>query len=360
MNNIYKIKIFHNLIFSLLLVQPFLGATTLTAIQITVEIILIIFLSISFLTQKHEPNHLILLIILLLVSAISLIKNDIFVFLLNFKIYLLSILTLIFASKLKYIPKLFFNILFVLLVTYPFITKIFDFWFLESLPFFEKKSVYIYSRPVGILGNPHSSSQLTALFFFFFYNKKKYLLSIIALFALFFYSSSTALLAIVGQIIYNFVFYVIKLKIKPVYFIVLTILVFYFSVNLVAIYQENNNDDFLRLSSASVILPMLFDLNYYKGIFNIYPISSEMFVMNQENTFADVGNEIGLIKIIIEGGVILSFAYLFNVFKKINYFFIFIFLTMFHYTYIMVQPLFLFSLILINKQLNEKNSSCNY
>jgi hypothetical protein len=359
LNNNHVSADLNSVIFFLMLIQPFLGATSLSFIQIFTETLLIILLTYSFLNQKQELNHYILIILLIFVSIFSFALNNINVFLLDFKIYLLSILTLMFAAKFQNVPRFFFKLIFLLLVTYPFLPFFLNLWFLESLPFFEKKATYLNYRPVGILGNPHSSAQLTSLFFFYYFHKKKYFTSIIAILAVILYSSTTALLAISGQIIYNLVFYILKIKIKPLFFILIVLFFFYLSINIVNYIQDNSASDVLRISSATVILPMLFDVNYYNGIFNFYPISSDSFITEQEKTFANVGNEIGLIKIILEGGIFLAMFYLYNVFKKTQYFFIFLFLTMLHYTYIMIQPLFLFVCIIINKQIYEKNTSYN-
>lgn len=335
-----KIK-FSGLLFCLMLIQPLLGATILKEIQIATEVLIIILLSQIFLQKKFKYDLLILFIMFILVSISSLCINNFFVFALNFKIYLITILILFYYSRFKHIPDLLINIIFSILFLYPLFVRVFNIWPIESMPITnENGKSFLYSRPIGFFGSPHASSQFAAIYLLYYINKKKYLMSLFAIAALLLYNSSTAIFALLGQFFYNTICTITNKKINPLVFLILVIVILFLSLSIWDSMDLSGSNDF-RLSSAKVIVPMIFDLNYYQGVLSVFPKSSDDLIAVQMNTFSEIGNEIGLIKIVVEGGVILSLTFLIVLFKRIKNISIFIMLTLLHYSYIMILPLFL-------------------
>jgi len=170
--------------------------------------------------------------------------------------------------------------------------------------------------------------------------------------SLFLYSSWTAVLALFVNISYIYLKKYIKIKVNPILFLTVILLISFFSLELILIYFKDIEGS--RFYSLEIMSNMLFDINYYKGIFSFIPQSHDLFIMKQEQTFADVGNELGIVKIIIEGGILLSTVSLFLIFTKLNNFNLFFIITLFHYSFFINMPFIFYFAIMINKEINQK------
>jgi hypothetical protein len=112
-----------------------------------------------------------------------------------------------------------------------------------------------------------------------------------------------------------------------------------------------------RYYSAKIILDQLFEPEYYKVIYkNFYPIRySDYFEISGDN-IESLASEVGLIKVVVEGGSILGFLTLFLFIKKIKLYRIFIIVSLMHYTHIISTPFFLYLMLYYNNQVHFKNS----
>ena len=86
---------------------------------------------------------------------------------------------------------------------------------------------------------------------------------------------------------------------------------------------------------------MIFDTSYFNGI-SLFPLNHDYFVLQQESYFFDVGNEIGLIKVLVEGGVILGIYILYFIIKKVKFYAVFLLFTLLHYSFFINVPIVLF------------------
>jgi hypothetical protein len=351
---------YNYLIIILMIVLPILGTTSFNAFQIFLEILLWLLLIYGII--KHEINRIEFAIILvfLLIFIGSSFVNNITSILINFKLFGLFIFSLIYFNKVDFFPKkLLYGFLY-LNVIYAILAKIFNFWIIESLPFFVKQDVYLGSRPVGLLGSPHATSNFLSLFLLYLmYQGKQRVIQLIIIFALYLYSSWTAVLALILNIIYFWLEKIVKIKINPYLFILSGLLVAFIGMEIFINFFKDVEE--IRFYSLEIMAPMLFDVNYYKGIFSFFSSNHDLLILKQENTFADVGNELGIVKIIVEGGIILSFLSLYLILKRINYFVVFFIVTLFHYSFFINMPFIFFFAVFANKEirkyLNQSNVS---
>jgi hypothetical protein len=349
---------YNYLIVILMMVLPILGATSFNAFQIIVELFLWLLLIYGIIKYKINRIELGIILVFFFVFIGSLFANKITTILLNFKIYGLFVFSLIYFNKVDFFPKkilygfLYLNIIYVVLA------KIFNFWIIESLPFFVKQDVYLGSRPVGLLGSPHATSAFLSLFLLYLmYQGKKRVIQLIVIIALYLYSSWTAVLALILNIIYYWLVKIVKIKINPYLFILSGLIVAFIGMEILLNFFKDVEE--IRFYSLEIMAPMLFDINYYKGVFSIFPSNHDLLVLKQEQTFADTGNELGIVKIIVEGGIILSFLSLYLILKRINYFIVFFIVTLFHYSFFINMPFIFFFAVSANKEiqkhLNESN-----
>ena len=339
-----------------MLVQPLLGSTSFDTLQISLELIYWIFLIYAFLKLKHYTSIYFLITLYIFSNIGSFFLNDIHTFLLNLKIYGLFIFTLIYFSKVYFYPK---NILYFFLylnILYAVLAKHFNIWIIESLPFFNKQDAYLFSRPIGLLGSPHATSTFLCIFFLYlFHNKKEKVLQLLIFYSLYLFSSWTVVIGLIVSIIYLWIIRFIKYRLSPFLFFILGLFISFIGIEFILSFSKEI--ELSRFYSLEIMAPMLFDYNYYKDIFHIFPSSHDILISNQEKTFASVGNELGIVKIIVEGGVLLSLTSLYFLFKKIDIYVIFFLVTLLHYSFFINMPFILFSVISFTNEI--KNSTTN-
>ena len=68
-------------------------------------------------------------------------------------------------------------------------------------------------------------------------------------------------------------------------------------------------------------------------------------------------NEIGLIKIVVEGGIFLAIALLFHIFKYSKYILVFLIVSSLHYTFIVNIPFSLFLILQLNQKISNARLS---
>ena len=110
-----------------------------------------------------------------------------------------------------------------------------------------------------------------------------------------------------------------------------------------------------RVYSFEILVPMFFDINFYNEVFALFPRSHDMLIAQQESSFASVGNEMGFVKIFTEGGVPMALITLYAIIKRCNYFTVFFFITLLHYSFFVNMPFILFVSMTFNKDLRAMN-----
>jgi hypothetical protein len=336
----------------LLLIQPILSATIFDNIQILVEIFLFILLGFGLSKSKFNRDDILILTVFLIVSIGSFFINEFSTFLLNFKIFGLFIFIIIYFQKVHFFPKQVIFIFIYFNVAYAFLTEIFNVWIFESTWFFDRQEAYLYSRPIGFLGSPHSTSTLLAIFFLFLIETKgSRIHKLFIISSLFIYSSWTVVLALFISCLYYYINRVIKLKINPFYILVFGLATIFSLTE--EIMRLAGDIEGSRSFTLNIMLAMIFDLDFYRGVFAFFPRDYNQFILQQEKTFATIGNELGFIKVFIEGGFILAIASFYLILKRTKWVTIFFLVTLFHYNYFINMPIILYFAISLSQQIDK-------
>lgn len=346
----------------LMLASAILGSTIFGAFQVICEIILLVLLVNGVFKIKLNQIDILLLMIFLIISLFSIIRNNFIDFALNFKIYGLFVFTFIYFRKIYFYPKNLIRILHVsncILVFHQYITGHF---IVESAWFFGDYKGYANDRPVGVFLVPHVSAFFIAVYVIYIVKlNKAYARSLFFLIFLFMISSLTSTAALFVQLsqqALNFVagkFNYLKISIGwsvklgliigPILFLSI------YSVEFLEYLKAQGG--YTRYYSIEIILNQLFDSRFFSDIFDIVPRSYHTFLLNQEKIFTDFGNEIGLVKVFVEGGFILGLLTLFVLISRLKHYNLFIFVTFLHYSFVINMPFMLFLIMMYNFQIEK-------
>ena len=169
-------KYLNKLIILTLIFHAFISSTNLNVVQISIEICLILFFlfSLLYFKIKFTKLELFLIILLFFSGLISANTNSFLIFILNFKVFLLPILSLMYFTKFNVRPYLIKTMLIinVLFFLYQILFNRLPFQFILK-PFIGSYAVYLNSRPLGLFLNTHYSSYILAIFLIYYTFKKK-------------------------------------------------------------------------------------------------------------------------------------------------------------------------------------------
>ncbi len=343
------------LVFILFLIA-LLSETKFNILQQLLETVTILYLTYNILLTKISRNELYLISLFLFVSIGALFTNTVVGFLLNFKIFLLAILTLIYFKKklvsLKIIEIIVFLNIFILLYQ-----VIFNIYLLPTKNLGLKFEGLIDSRPLGLFFNTHMSAFVIACYFIYRSNKSKfYLHNFIGSILIFLFSSKFVLFAFIGNFISRF-----KLLFNSL--IIFTVIIFFAIIFLIS-------NDYLYLFpiSGRFILQQLFDISSYKALINPFPQDYNNYLELQKISYKsdnigdlsgnEIGNEIQLFTLYIEGGFLLASMYLYYFLKSIKSFRIFLFLSLIHYGFV-TTPFIIFLIINFQNQIDLDSNETN-
>ena len=356
-----KKVILDDVIVILLLVQGFLGTTNLNNLQIILELILIILLFTNV-QNIFVKRNFILFSVFIISSIFSFIINPIDGFMLNVKIFIICIMSLFYFENKMHSHFIYVEYFIMLNVLYMFAFKYLEVRSIEYLNIYTTN----YDRAQGLFGSPHNAAYVLGIYTIYLFLKKKWFRFIFIFNGLLYTSSYTAILAFFGQI----VFYIVNTikKINPIIFLAISLGILYLLKGIIledcqiwaldelehgeTVYDDNctYKNHIPRWYSLEVMLPMIFDYRYWMDIFNLYPQPYSTYVIdNYPNRWA---NEIGLIKVFIEGGFILSLLLLGRFYKIFRIIIVFLFLSSLHYMFIVNIP---FSLYLALQCVNRIN-----
>ena len=338
------------LIFFLFIIS-IISSTNLKWLQKALEVfsILYLFFGIS-LKYKIQKNSIYLFTTFIFFSLVSIISNPFIEFLLNFKIYLLAILVLIYFED-KVIQTILLDII---VYTNIFILLVKIFFNVYLIPVnglgigFQE---LLDSRPLGLFLNPHLSAYVAGIYFIFkSFERKNIIYDVIGGVLIFLFGSKFTLFAYIGSFISRSKFiFKILLIIASLFFIGL---IFILSTDYIYLFP----------TSGRFIFQQMLDLSSYKALTNFYPHDYSRYLGTQIVEMDDVygkangneiGNEIQLFTLYIEGGYILATLYLYNLYKILNIFRIFLFLSLIHYGFV-TTPFILFLMINYENILSKK------
>ena len=354
-NDALNIKsIYSKILILQLILHAFLSGTNLDQIQIFSEIALILTFIFYFLlfNIRFTKYELWLIFLLFFTTAISCIINPFYIAILNAKIFILAILSLIFFTKFSLEP---FYITFILFINYFFI--IYQVIF-NNLPFsiilnpiVGAFGEYTNSRPLGLFLNTHFSAYLIAIFLIYFgYKKKLYGSGIVILY--FTFSKFTIASYIIHIIVKSKIISSIKRHLRKISLILLLII-----IAIISKYSE----DIIKLdigaaySSFNTIAEQILKIESYTKSFSIFPDDTNKIFESFTN---EAGNEVMYFTLIFQGGIILFIFYMIYFISKLKYFKLFVLISMLHYGFSM-SPLVIYLITIYNSKidilaLNEK------
>jgi hypothetical protein len=346
----------------LMLASAILGSTIFGTFQVICEIILFVLLINGVFHIKLNRLDILLLSTFLIISMFSLLRNSFIDFALNFKIYGLFVFTLVYFRKLYFYPRNLIRILHIsnfILVFHQFITGHFV---VESAWFFGDYKGYANDRPVGVFLVPHVSAFFIAVYVIYIIRvNKAYARSLFFLILLFMISSLTSTVALFVQLSQqvldflanklNFLKINIGWSVKLVLIFVPILFLSIYSPELLEYLKAQGG--YTRYYSLEILLNQFFDSRFFADIFDIVPRSYHTYLMQQEKIFADFGNEIGLVKVFVEGGFILGLVTLFALISRLKYYNMFIFVTFLHYSFVINMPFMLYLIMMYNFQIER-------
>jgi hypothetical protein len=348
-NDVIKISsIYSKILILQLILNAFLSGTNLDQIQIFSEIVLIL----TFIFYFHIFNirftkyELLLISLLFFTTTISCIINPFYIAILNAKVFILAILSLIFFTKISVEP---FYIIFTLLINYFFI--IYQVLF-NNLPFslilnpiIGAFGEYTNSRPLGLFLNTHFSAYLIAIFLIYIgYKKNIYGMGIPVLY--FTFSKFTIVSYIIHIISKSKIIISIKRNLRKISLItVLTIIAFLIK------YSEEiiKLDIGPAYSSFNTISEQLLKIDSYTSSFSIFPDDTNKIFESFTN---EAGNEVMYFTLIFQGGIILFIFYMIYFISKLKYFKLFVLISMLHYGFSM-SPLVIYLITMYNGKIDK-------
>lgn len=346
---------FNFIITLLLIVSPILGNTSLKELQIISEIILWLLLIVGVLSLRLSSSDLVLLATFIVTSVISFSINDFNTFGLNFKLFGLCIFTFVYFRHIHFNPGRLMDavvIINALLILHQFIFG--EFIIQDHNLIREYYRDNINSRPVGLFLTPHASSAFLIIYLIYKIGvRAKPALSLIIFIIATLTSSFTAIVAFIVNYYYSIGKSIERhirwLKILPAAAIVGPLLVLYFFQDEIMGIMALSS--YTRYYSMEIMLDQIFNPFYYRGIFNLYPSLYADYISLQEANYGIYGNEIGFVKVFVEGGFILGGLTIYFLFRELSYFRGFIFITFLHYSFVINMPIMLFLMLNYNREI---------
>jgi hypothetical protein len=330
------------LLILLLFLIALVSETNLNFLQQSLEIIAIFILTFNLISRKViSKDDFRLIVIYILTFFLAFFTNPILEFLLNAKIYILAILVLIYFKS-KFVNSrivefiIFINIFILLFQVF------FNIFLLPTDGLSFRFKGLLDSRPLGLFYNTHLSAFVIAIYFIYKANKSFFFRhTIIGYILVYFFHSKFTLFSYLGNFFSNFKFFFKTLIISMIF---LFIGLFFFI---------STDYYFLLPVSGRFILQQLLDFSSYKAILNPLPTDYKYYLEMQKVDVKDVfnkavgneiGNEVQLFTLYIEGGFVLATAYLYYFLKSIKSFQIFIIISLIHYGFI-TTPFIIFLLL---------------
>lgn len=362
MKLIGKTSFFHSSIVVLLFASAILGATIFNQLQILIELLLLVLLGYGMVKIKLTRGDFFLLGLFLVISVISLFNASFTSFALILKIYGLCIFTFIYFKKKHFNPQKLINIVHginILLILHQLVAGHF---IIASAWFFGDYKTYANDRPVGIFLTPHSSSFFIAIYIIYLLKAYQQYLKGIFFFLITLmtgsFTSTVSLLAQLAQFFFSYIggkLKLIKLNLgAPAKIAIIAIPILLLSVYTESFIEWLKFSSYTRYYSLEITLGQLFDSRFFADIFKVYFRDYQEYIYGQERTFADVGNEIGLIKVIVEGGIILGPVLLIILMRHLKYYNIFLFVSLLHYSFVINMPIMLFLMLHYNAVILQK------
>ena len=338
----------NHIVLPLIVITAVSFGTVYEIFQHICELLLILILGSFAVNYKLEKTEAILVCIFLFSQIGSFFINDFLIFILNAKQFGLAILSILYFRRNSKKSKFIFYtaIVCIFLVFYELLAG--------SLPFNIRPHLSTMrdsygSRPLGLFLNYHFSSFFLAIFFIGYTLRKRiYLLDFLTLITI---NAKTNLLAYFIHklsLIRFFNFFVDNYK-----KIIFLLIIIFFLLNIYIDTIIKFFEGYYGFYSLYIILKQSIELNSYLEAIYIFP--QDLLLHLKKNSLSDFSSlssiidfsshasEIEIIRILVQGGIVLAITYLYVFFKTFIKFRIFILITLFHYSFIL-NPLIIYLL----------------
>lgn len=316
-----------------IIAQVAYGFVALKSVQTMVEILLVAVLGFAIWRLKFDIWELLLLWVFLLMTVLSLFVNSFGVFLTDAKIYGVAVLTLLYFSKVHFTSRLIWPVFVINLVMYAI-------WqvapsILMPLVNVSRSDVFNQSRFGGFFLNAHLTAYFMAIALIYYgYKRRRY-----AFLGVFLIYLTTASKFVVTSYVANLATR-LRLYEKIVRHRVLSAVIV---VSILYLLWQNQ-DQFLglfdtrTLLSGLIILKQLFDPRFYSQyLTNAFPSDATYAAaegLMVTHSGLEVGNEVALFTMYIQGGFLLATLYLGVLLRKAQYYRVFILISILHYGYV--------------------------
>ena len=319
--------------------QAFFSNTILDLAQIISELILIVagcLLIVSYI--RLDKEDLSLLIIFVVTQSFSFATNDLHVFLLNFKIYILAVVFVIVAKSITFRSNI-INVVGALSI----VLVVLEYFVFEGYPFdvtsFIKHKDFVNERPIGVFLNYHFTAFFIAVYLIG--KSYRYNLFFIDYFLIFITGVRTSIYSyFVQQLLFkkNKKKFVGNGVAKDIFvvFVMLSVGIVFLDT-IMSVVSEYDP----KYSSFKVIMKQLMSYDFILTHLVLTPVDVDKYIVDyvmnfDEFGYADIGNETALLTYIMQGGIVLFLYYLYLLFKYISVMRIFVLMSLVHYSFITV------------------------
>jgi hypothetical protein len=339
-------------VMGLLFAQLWLSQSTLSIVQVGVELLLGVVLVALLFKCRLQRVEIALLLVFVASLGASLAVNPVPVTLLLGKVFGLSVLSLLVFSRFRFDTR---DALWVIWINVVLTLWQYIFgnpaWFLAIvLTLGETWRDFAESRPLGLFMSTHASAVLTALMFLWLGRSR--VLAGFGLFTLFASGSTNVLLAYTSQVGQRLLAWmgIEKLAVAVGIVAVVGVIVYAETVLHLDLTQLSGVASSREQVSYSIIMSQLISPDYYVRAFTLVPGDPQL--MYNEAT-GDWPNEIGYLSTLQQGGFILGAGYLALLLYRVRGFRVFMAMGMLHFS-MQTIPVVVFLLLQWSETLNPR------
>lgn len=348
----------NELLVCLMLIHAISVHTVFSTLQHALELILFVLFSLLLIGKALKKDELLLLYIFIASQIGSLLLNDLGAFLLGFKQMGLAVLAVIYfrrhACQSVFIHGAFFLCLVLVLLQY-FVTNGFP---LEIDDYLTHMRTWTNYKPLGIFLDYHASAYFLAVCFLGYLLQQRWYL--FDFFVLILMDVKTSLISYFGQRVVSLL--KIRVPILGSYYLQLILVIAVVSLTILFIPVFIEILTYLNLYhgiSADIILSQMADPRTYIDAIHVFPRDIVQYYDLVARDYTGIGgnkghsNELMLIVIMVQGGCVLAFSYLYFLTKSLPTYRVFIFLTLFHYAYVLT-PLIIYTMYMFELRLGQR------
>lgn len=329
-----------------------LAETTFKSLQVSVELLVLVFLFLMICKDSFSREELVLLTVFILANLASLLFVNLSAFMLNVKQYGLAVLSIIYFKRHVY-NTVILHIAFWLCVLLVAVQRAIGYFPLPISQFITTLGEEMEGRPLGLFLNYHFTTFFMSVYLLgYTLRKRMFLLDYVIVSST---NVMTSLVSYAGQKVFNFlqpIFNIETLKAQLLFVLLMIISFLGVLAILVTTIEFSGNT-----TSGLVIFYQLINPETYIRLLHLLPSDIKLFYMQDIYDYSGTvvegytrkGNELFFVILFLQGGVILAITFLRFLLKSLPMYRIFILLSILHYSYLF-SPLIMYMACLFEKQ----------